>query len=176
MQRSLHKCSLAPSRGPPNPLDDTIGRVQVTGHRASGVDPSIMNDTSTESKTGLDHSDTHHCIRGNNNKHITTQPVTYTHMIAPLYPLARLTSPAHINMVRECAGGRCARGGYCPSRVAHVRRERGSPAAADTCRELPGERGNRAQYVEERDEREAEVHRCRRRGAFGRGGWLRERQ
>jgi hypothetical protein len=82
-------------------------------------------------------------------------------------------------MVHERAGDRCARGGYCPSRVAHVRRERherGSAAAADTCRELPSERGNGAQYVEERDDCEAEVHRCRRRRVFGRGGWLRERQ
>jgi hypothetical protein len=82
-------------------------------------------------------------------------------------------------MVRECAGGRCARGGYCPSRVARVRRERherGSTAAANTFRELPGERGNRAQYVEERDDREAEFHRCRRRRAFGRDGWLCKRQ
>jgi hypothetical protein len=41
---------------------------------------------------------------------------------------------------------------------------------------LPSERGNGAQYVEERDDCEAEVHRCRRRRVFGRGGWLRERQ
>jgi hypothetical protein len=37
MHRPLHKCGLAPSKGPPNLLDHTIGRVRVTGHRASGV-------------------------------------------------------------------------------------------------------------------------------------------
>jgi hypothetical protein len=109
MQRSLHKCSLAPSRGPPNPFDDTIGWVQVTGHRASGVDPSIMNDTSTESKTGLDHSDTHHYIPGDNNKHFTTRPITYTHPITPctrsLGSLPPRTSTWYANAQEAAARG-----------------------------------------------------------------------
>jgi hypothetical protein len=44
MHRSLHKCGLAPSKGPPNPVDHTIGWTRVTGI-----------DRSTESKPSFSH-------------------------------------------------------------------------------------------------------------------------
>jgi hypothetical protein len=76
-------------------------------------------------------------------------------------------------MVRQCAGGSCARCGDCPSRDARVGRERHNRRndnAADTRRELFGERGDGALCAEVRGDREAEVHRRRRRRALGRRG------